>query len=365
MKKIISALPFTIFTLFVTLYCVTNPYSTANHCKNALLLCAHTAVPSLFMFSVLSNLMSEISLKIPLSKNFVTSFITRIFRIEAQLVPVFLFGMFSGILPAFTATNEKVRRKEVSKESAENLLLLLSGCSIPFILTVCGAKLESFPLTLILIVSNFLASFTSFFILCDKSEINTAHKNSVTCNRRFPDILHSSLSISLHNTLIMCTYILFFYVLAGISADILCTLSAGNDVITAIVTAILEMTSGIAESNVFSGNEKAVFIAFASAFSGTSIIFQLDGICTQAGISIRKYIYSRLLCSVLCPLYMILFLLIFPHELSCFSGLSRHFQLSFFHGTDLLISAFNVVVILFTAAVFLYIDKKHKKNVQK
>ena len=366
MKKIISALSFTIFTLFVTLYCVTNPYSTANHCKVAILLCAHTAVPSLFMFSVLSNLISEITLKIPLSKNFVTRFISRIFRIEAQLVPVFLFGMFSGILPAFTATSEKVRRKEVSKESAENLLLLLSGCSIPFILTVCGAKLESFPLTLILILSNFLASFTSFFILCDKSEINTAHKNSVICNRRFPDILHSSLSISLHNTLIMCTYILFFYVLAGITSDILSTtLSAGNNVITAIVTAILEMTSGIAESNVFSGNEKAVFIAFTSAFSGISIIFQLDGICAQAGISIKKYIYSRLLCSVLCPLYMILFLLIFPHELSCFSGLSRHFQRSFFHGTELLISAFNVVVILFTAAVFLYIDKKHKKNVQK
>ena len=366
MKKHLSALPFFIFTLFITGYCVINPQSIALHCKNALSLCARTAIPSLFMFTVLSNLISEITSRISFSKNAETRFMRKKAVIEAPLLPICLFGIFSGAVPACTAISEKVCKKDISKASAENALLLLSGCSIPFILTVCGAELYSIRLTALLVLSNFLASLTSFFILCSKSEISTQHVCADSKKiRPFSHILPSALSISLHSTLNMCTYIIFFYVISGITSDIFSILSIKNDVIKAIISGILEMTSGIAHSSAFSGNEKTVFIAFTVAFSGISMIFQLDSICSQAGISIKKYICSRLLCSVLCPLYILLFLYILPREITCFAQVSEDFLKSRFSDTDLLTAVFLTCVILFTFAVFIYIDKKHKKNVQK
>ena len=233
-------------------------------------------------------------------------------------------------------------------------------------MTVCSVFLESAKLAFLLLLSNFLAVFTSFFILCDRHENFTSSQHVVFEKKASVlSIFSSSLSNSVINTLNMCSYIIFFSVISGAMSDTLINLSViHNKSAAAFIYGFFEMTGGIVRSMSLAGNERIMFICAVVGFSGISIIFQLSHILGMHNISIKPYIYSRLLCTLLCPLYMLVFMLTLPYSVTCFSQGSIVFTGFDFDLQNLLSCVVICISITITAAVFVIINKKHKKNEQ-
>lgn len=354
MKITLKTFLFYSLTTFLIFYMLLNPYCITYYCKNALRMCAKTIIPSLFVFTVFSHILAQVGFATTTSKK-PQHFTKNNSPISKKTLPLCLFGIFSGAIPASIGILSLYSQGLISKNEAENALLLLPGCSAPFILTICRSVLDSPYYAILLLLSNTLAIITSFFILCKKTQNNPKNATLPLPKRNsYLKILSESLEKSATNTLIICSYVIFFSVISGIIIDIVQKFGLKNNTLHTLLFGIFEMTSGIVRASVFDGNEKIVFIAFMCSFSGISIIFQLSGICNDKGINVRSFIISRLLCGVLCPLYMLLLMFILPYKITCFTQYSTVFIIKL---------TFSVIVLL--TIIYSRIDKKHKKNVQK
>ena len=362
-RKIYSTLGIILFLLMFA-FMIFNPMCITNHCKNAILMCAHSIVPSLFMFTVFSTMLSEICKKTD-SSGKVLTFLSKLFGIDKKLIPQCLFGLFAGACPASPGLINIYSSGGVSKQNTENALMLLSGCSVPFIITVCSNVLESKELGLLLLISNFLSILTSFFILCKRDNNSTKVKLlERTEKSNFFKIIGKSLENSTVNTFNMCSYIIFFSVLSGAVCDIVAKLGVNNSLVETVLFGLFEASSGVIHSSSLFGNERIMLVCFICAFSGISIIFQIAGICSPYGISIKKFILSRLLSSILCPLYMLIFMMVLPFDITCFTHTTELERNIAGMSQNSLILTFITSVVVYTVALFIVIDKKHKKSVQ-
>ncbi len=363
-KRFKSVLVFLVFSsAFIFMF--TNPDCITYHSLSALKMCASTVIPSLFIFIVFSEIIAGITQGTYCTKG-ILSQIARFLKLDVRLVIQCAFGILAGAGAASVGIAKIYKSGTVSKRQAENAIILLSGCSAPFIMTVCSVFLESAKLGFLLLLSNFLAVFTSFFILCDRHENFTLSQYSISEKKASVfSIFSSSLSNSVINTLNMCSYIIFFSVISGAISDTLISLSViHNESAAAFIYGFFEMTGGIVRSVSLSGNERIMFICAVVGFSGISIIFQLSHILGEHNLSIRQYIYSRLLCTLLCPIYMLVFMLTLPYSVTCFSQGSAVFSGFEFDLQNLLSCVVICISITITVAVFVIINKKHKKNEQ-
>ena len=352
-------------TTFLILYMLSNPYCITYYCKKALQMCYQTVVPSLFVFTVFSHILAQSAVPNTAGKK-THKYNEFLFGISKNTFFLCVFGFFSGAIPAGVGILSLYSEGRISKNEAENALLLLPGCSAPFILTICRSVLDSPFHALLLLLSNTLAIITSFFILCKKTQnkpINSTIPH-LKMNSYFK-IITQSLEKSAINTLIICSYVIFFNVISGITIDIVQKFGLKNNTLHTLMFGIFEMTSGIVRASMFDGNEKIVFIAFMCSFSGISIIFQLSGICNEKGISVKSFILSRILCGVLCPLYMLLLMFILPYKMTYFTEHTTVFNINKIDCAMMFYSSLAFSVIALLLIIVCRIDKKHKKNVQK
>ena len=334
LKKNFSAILFLIFTLCILFFSKNNLIAV----KSGLALWATSVVPSLFPFFVSTELLMHTNI-IKILSFFLTPMMKPLFNIRGEGSFAFIMGIISGYpVGAKIATN--FREKNIcSKEECERLLSFTNNSGPLFIIGTVGILMfKNTTIGILLFITHLLSCVTVGIIFRFwKIDLNTdvltinSNKNS---NSKFVtlfnlgEILSESIINSISTLLVIGGFVVLFSSIISIfkTSGILNILTIfispvfsffNIDINFAqgLLTGLLEITNGI---NTISSipckklSINLIFTAFLLGLGGISVFLQVLSITSKTDLSIKPYIYGKILHGLFAAFYTYIFINIIP-----------------------------------------------------
>ncbi len=279
-------------TLILIIMCmimlITMPEICIEGARNGLLLWFETILPTLFPFFIISRLIIELKL-CP--------------RKLLPFYPIFV-GLLSGYPTGALTISSMYSQKQLSKHTAENLLVLCNNASPAFLISyVACTKLHltnSYIIWISVVGSSALICI--LFCLFNKSDTkNTCtHKNPAEYSagllnlKLFENIIMKSFEI----LLLIGGYVIIFSLLANVILSL-----PFNKNISTILSGICEITTGInlitSKTCTLNYELKCIFSSAICGFGGMSALIQTYSGIKESGLSLKKYLFQRILCALL------------------------------------------------------------------
>ena len=251
-------------------------------------------IPTLFPFTILTQLLSTINFKFPFSR-----LVCHILGIDEELLVPLVLGMICGFPIGAILTREIYKNGSITKEEAERVIILSSQPSIAFLIGIGatafpGAHRERLLIPLIVIM------VVLFLLLSRKSNRETQFSSV---------IVRQSMSISKCIMLSGEAMInLSFFVTTFFAVSSVIKLTIKNQVLVALILPFIELSNSITyiSSIDISESLKIFTLALSIGFSGLSVFLQIKSILKETGLSIKKYIPLKLLEGIVLALMMVL-----------------------------------------------------------
>lgn len=307
--------------------------------KSGLALWANSVVPSLFPFFVATELLMHTNI-ITLFGNLLNHFMKPFFNIRGEGAFAFIMGIISGY-PVGAKIASNFRQNNIcSKEECERLLSFTNNSGPLFIIGTVGILMfKNTTIGILLFVTHLLACITvGFLFRYWKKGKNTFHATAsstsfsqskkTTSFSNLGEILAESITSSISTILLIGGFVVIFSSIISIfkasgllnSLTVLISpifqfLNIDTSFIQGLLTGILEITNGI---NTISSivckklSLNLIFTAFLLGFGGISVLLQVWSITSKTDLSIKPYVYGKLLHGVLAAFYTYLFMNIFP-----------------------------------------------------
>lgn len=331
-KRNIFSIAFLSFSIFLLVFSKSNLSSA----KNALMLWAGSVVPSLFPFFVASELLMYTNIINILGRLF-TKFMRPLFNVGGEGSLAFIMGLISGY-PVGAKIACNFRENNVcSKEECERLLSFTNNSGPLFIVGTVGISMfGNSTIGVLLLITHILASISVGFIFrfwksnkrsVDNYQNSNQKYNNVTVSN-LGEVLGKSITSSISTILVIGGFIVVFSTIISIlkSSGILNItillltplfkiLKINPDYISGFIIGLFEITNGIsAISNIHVKNISVsiALTAFLLGCGGISILFQILSITSKTDLSIKPYIYGKLLHGVISAIYVVLLMGLFP-----------------------------------------------------
>lgn len=307
--------------------------------KKGLSLWANSVVPSLFPFFVATEALMNTNFVNILGK-FLNKIMKPIFNIRGEGSFGFIMGLISGYPVGAKIACDFRENNICTKEECERLLSFTNNSGPLFIVGTVGISMfGSSSIGLLLLLTHILACITVGIIfrfwkfnssshdyIENKNSNYKKYKNATFSN--LGEILGKSITNSISTVLMIGGFVVIFSSIisilkaSGILSNLVLIatpvfnfLHIDSSFIYGIITGLLEITNGI--SSISSINIKAISIniiitAFLLGFGGLSILLQVLSITSKTDLSIKPYIYGKLLHGVLAAFYTFVFMNVFP-----------------------------------------------------
>lgn len=307
--------------------------------KSGLALWANSVVPSLFPFFVATELLMHTNI-ITLFGNVLNRFMKPFFNIRGEGAFAFIMGIISGY-PVGAKIASNFRQNNIcSKEECERLLSFTNNSGPLFIIGTVGILMfKNTTIGILLFITHLLACVTVGFIFRYwKKDKNTFHTTPLSSSfsqskktasfSNLGEILAESITSSISTILLIGGFVVIFSSIISIfkasgilnSLTILFSpafqfLNIDTSFIQGFLTGILEITNGINTISSIACKRislNLIFTAFLLGFGGISILLQVWSITSKTDLSIKPYLYGKLLHGLLAAFYTYLFMNIFP-----------------------------------------------------
>ena len=334
-KRNFISLLFLLFTISILIFSNTNLSAV----KSGISLWATSVIPSLFPFFVATELLMHTNIIYQIG-NLLNIFMKPIFNIRGEGAFAFIMGIISGYpIGVKIATN--FRNENIcTKEECERLLSFTNNSGPLFIIGSVGILMyRNTMVGLLLFITHLLASLTVgiIFRYWKKGKISettnsiqstyTHHHNNANLSN-LGEILSESIVSSIKSILVIGGFVVIFSSIisilksSGITNIVEVLLSPffhfmhiDTSFIEPIFTGFFEITNGI--HNISNINCKKISIniiitAFLLGFGGLSVLLQVLSITSKSDLSIKPYIYGKLLQGFLAGFYTYILIYIFP-----------------------------------------------------
>lgn len=307
--------------------------------KSGLALWANSVVPSLFPFFVATELLMHTNI-ITLLGNLLNRFMKPLFNIRGEGAFAFIMGIISGY-PVGAKIASNFRQNNIcSKEECERLLSFTNNSGPLFIIGTVGILMfKNTTIGILLFITHLLACITVGFIFRYwKKDKNTFSVTSSSASFSQPkktasfsnlgEILAESITSSISTILLIGGFVVIFSSIISIfkasgllnSLTVLFRpifqfLNVDTSFIQGFLTGILEITNGI---NIISSisckrlSLNLILTAFLLGFGGISVLLQVWSITSKTDLSIKSYVYGKLLHGLLAAFYTYLLINTFP-----------------------------------------------------
>lgn len=316
-------------------------FSTSNlpAIKKGLSLWANSVVPSLFPFFVATELLMNTNFVNILGK-FLNKIMKPLFNIRGEGAFGFVMGLISGYPVGAKIACDFRENNICSKEECERLLSFTNNSGPLFIVGTVGISMfGNSTIGLLLLITHVLACITVGIIfrfwkfnssspnyIENKNSNHKKYKNVTFSN--LGEVLGKSITNSISTILMIGGFVVIFSSIISIlkaSGILSCLISIvdpffsflhiDSSFISGIITGLLEITNGI--SSISNINIKAISVniiitAFLLGFGGLSILLQVLSITSKTDLSIKPYIYGKLLHGILAAFYTFIAINIFP-----------------------------------------------------
>ncbi len=361
-KRNLFAIIFLIFAICLLLFSKNNLPAI----KTGLTLWATSVVPSLFPFFVATELLLHTSI-ISFLGRLLNKIMKPLFNISGSGAFCFIMGLISGY-PVGAKIATEFRNKNIcSKPECERLLSFTNNSGPLFIIGTVGISMfGNTQIGILLLITHILGCISVgilFRFWGNKNNSNTNTKkhtnttNAITNNKNknfdktsqesknyiktpsisntesitisnLGKILSESITSSTNTILMIGGFIIIFSsiisilntsgifkTLTLISSPIFKLLNLDTNFCTPILTGILEITNGIKQISMIPIKTISINIilsAFLLGFGGISVFLQVYSITSKSDLSIKPYIYGKLLHGLLSALFTYIAIQIFP-----------------------------------------------------
>jgi len=288
--------------------------------------CIYSVIPSLFPFSVLSILVTELGIGILFSvlPDKPSQFL---FGIPSSCLFVVFIGLLSGFPIGAKTACQMYKQGYCSKSECERIIAFCSNASPAFVISAVGISLwNNASIGIILFISQTISAWIIGFIL-SCAEKNKYYENikpmydapskniftatvSAVCSSTFSLINVSGFIIFFS----VCLSVFSHYGLISHLADFFCGLLPfieKNNAVS-VLSGMLEFTCGLRLSSEIGGINGLVSSAIILGFSGFSVFCQVSSCVSDTDISLKKFFLSKVFCAILTPIfsYILYFLFI-------------------------------------------------------
>ncbi len=335
LKRNFLPLTFVLFTFCLLIFSSSNLPSI----KNGLMLWANSVVPSLFPFFVATELLMHTNI-IQLLGNLLNNYMKPFFNISGEGAFALIMGIISGY-PVGAKIASNFRENNIcTKEECERLLSFTNNSGPLFIIGTVGILMfKNTYIGILLFITHLLACFTVGFIFRywkkNSNSSITVYKNkkiydktNIVTFSNLGEVLAQSITNSISTILLIGGFVVIFSSIISIfktsgllNALVLIispafkTFNIDPNFIQGVLTGILEITNGINYISFIACKKLSIniiFSAFLLGFGGVSIMLQVWSIVSKTDLSIKPYIYGKILHGLLASLYTYFFINIFP-----------------------------------------------------
>ena len=262
-----------------------------------------------------------------------------LFNIRGEGAFVFIMGIISGYpMGAKLATNFR-ENNICSKEECERLLSFTNNSGPLFIIGTVGILMYgNTAIGVLLFITHILACITVGFIFrfwkySDSSISYNSHhiiksKQTPVTFSNLGSILSESITNSISTILLIGGFVVIFSSIISILkssgllsvfsisiSPILAFFNIDSSFATPLISGFLEITNGINSISNISNKKistNLIFTAFLLGFGGISVLLQVFSITSKSDLSIKPYVYGKLLHGVLAAFYTYIFTSFIP-----------------------------------------------------
>lgn len=301
-------------SLFI-LFC-TNHNAASSAMTASLHLCADKIIPSLFPFMVLSELF--VSQRRVAVRGGAERICDRAMRCllgtSAACVAPFVLACISGAPIGARLSLALYKNGCTDKQESESLLGLCGCPSLAFVVyAIGGGMLKSISVGVRLYISLLVSTLLSGVIISRLTDANNSSSSSgvplFVCSKSTPPAFSSQISSAVRtgamSVFYICAFVAFFSTLcssltASLTALLPPSYASGP---CAFICICLELTSGAASAVATGGLWGVLLLCVALGWGGLCVHFQIISLVSAEGssLSVKKYIFSRLLSALLCP----------------------------------------------------------------
>jgi len=319
MKSIILNTAVIIITVLIILF----PQNAILYSKDALNCAYEIIIPSLFPFFVCSGIMiysgfAEFTARLfkPIMKP--------LFNVNENGAVAFVLGLLSGYPLGAITTCQLYESAYISKSEAERLLAFCNNSGPLFILgSISSAIFVNKRIGVIIYLSHILSAITVglIFRFYGKNTFSAPKSQIGIKNQSISEIFATVLANSINSILTICGAIIFFFTVT----NCILLLLPKNNIINAIITAILEITGGIKKISLLdiSLSRKIILSSMALGFSGICVHLQVMAVTAKHLLSLKPYIFGKIMQSLLSACYTYVILKLFPISTSAINDLSK------------------------------------------
>lgn len=341
LKNYIFPFVFLLFTVFLIFFSNSN----ISAAKTGLDLFANSVIPSLFPFFVATELLSHTNI-IPLLGSYFNRFMKPLFNIRGEGSFALIMGLISGY-PVGAKIACNFRKNNVcSKEECERLLSFTNNSGPLFIVGTVGITMfKSSTIGILLLITHILAALTvgivfrfwksdGFFSGFKHKKLHRQYRSSSdvfnyssssTVNlSNLGGILGESISNSISTLLTIGGFVVLFSVIISILqnshflnlfAFVFEAFGIPFDIGSSTLLGMIEITNGIACISTIALKKisiNIIIIAFLLGFGGISVMLQVWSIVSKTDLSIKPYVFGKLLHGLFAACYVFVFMHSFP-----------------------------------------------------
>ena len=334
-KRYSIPLLLSIFTVCLVIFSSSNFVAA----KSGIKLWATSIVPSMFPFFVATELISNTQIPYVLGNVF-NSFMKPLFNVKGEGVFALIFGIICGYPMGAKIICNFREQNTLSKTECERLLSFTNNSGPMFILGTVGITMYgNSTIGILLLIVHILSSFIVGFLFSfwkknekynDNCFINKKQgdsKNNINVSN-IGEVLSNSVSSSISSIMMIGGFVVLFSVIISILksskllnlftfmfSPIFKLIRIPTFFIAPLINGLLEITNGISLIASISIKELSINIILTSlllGLGGLSIFLQVLSIVSKTDLSIKPYIYGKLLHGLISALLTFLFLNFFP-----------------------------------------------------
>lgn len=264
--------------------------------------------PSLFPFLVVSSIMMNYD-GIEIYSKMLGKFLCKPIRLPIQCTFVIIVSILCGYPLGAKYACDIYEQGLIDLKTCQRLINIASNTSPLFAIGSVGtAMLGSSHIGYILLISNYLSCFIMGIFLPGKSISEKIIYNSLkNNNKNIGNIVKHSVDNSITTCLSIGGFVILFSVITNmIKSNILFDIAVRNiniitninkELISGALLGLIEMTNGCYLISIASIDMyiKVIVISFLLAFSGLSIISQVHSFTYKYNLSMKKYIFRKLI----------------------------------------------------------------------
>lgn len=307
-----------IFAVFIFAGFISAPSKCMVGAAEGLALCAKVIIPSLFPFFVCAKLFVLSGIAKRLGR-WMSVFMRPVFNVPGSAGFAFIMGILSGYPVGAQCGVDLYEQGLCTKTEAQRIICFCNNSGPLFIIGAIGVgMLYSHTAGITLYIIHVLSAITVGIIFrwYKKSEVisfaNAACKKEAQ-KVGFGESLSIAISKSVELILYVCGFIVFFSVFVSVLEHFgiikalqgfLYNFGISKNVSSALATGFFEVSKGAMRLCILPlGSFRGVLVSMVVAWSGISVILQVSGIISKAGLSTKVFILAKFLHSAIAGIY--------------------------------------------------------------